>query len=71
MLAKDLNKLTTKLRFGFGSFVDKPVTPFMRSEVRTTTLCRNENIPYSPPYGFKNHLNLSEDIQEFIVSSLA
>ncbi|XP_035709741.1 integrin beta-PS isoform X2 [Folsomia candida] len=59
-LANELkHKLTKSVRLGFGSFVDKPVMPFASySQI-------NERQDFVKPYGFRNHLSLTEDITAF------
>lgn len=40
-LAKEMSKLTSKFRMGFGSFVEKPVLPFIRiTEEELINPCR-------------------------------
>ncbi|CAG7831811.1 unnamed protein product, partial [Allacma fusca] len=59
-LAKKLKEVTSDVRFGFGSFVDKPVMPFASSaQIQMPT--RDVVAPYS----FKNHLKLTSDTVAF------
>lgn len=66
-LADRLKILTTDLRMGFGSFVDKPVLPFAREKDTPTVNCDGVDIPYEKPHLFKNHLSLTSDIDKFTV----
>nr|XP_031846906.1 integrin beta-PS-like isoform X2 [Nomia melanderi] len=61
-LAKAMQKLTSNFRLGFGSFIDKVTLPMTNTEpLKLQNPCEN----CSPPYGFKNHMRLSEDIDLF------
>jgi hypothetical protein len=50
-IAKKISDLTSDYQLGFGSFSDKPVTPFGN--------------PSSSTYSFKHHLNLTTDTDKF------
>ncbi|CAG7837086.1 unnamed protein product, partial [Allacma fusca] len=59
-LAKKLKEVTSDVRFGFGSFVDKPVMPFASSA--QIHLPKGDVVA---PYSFKNHLKLTSDTAAF------
>ncbi|XP_014209890.1 integrin beta-PS-like [Copidosoma floridanum] len=62
LLAQSMRNITSNFRLGFGSFVDKVVLPFTDTSPKalesSCTSC-------APPYGFKNHMNLSDDSNKF------
>lgn len=65
-LAKEMSKLTSNFRLGFGSFVEKPVSPFMKTTPEEiTNPC--SSIPYFclPTFGFKHILPLTDDAERF------
>ncbi|ODN00557.1 Integrin beta-PS [Orchesella cincta] len=63
-LVKELQKITKDVRLGFGSFIDKPVLPFVSS-----SQLRGDNDGqgkvYEKPYGFRNGLSLTDNISKF------
>ncbi|ODM97905.1 Integrin beta-PS, partial [Orchesella cincta] len=69
-LQENLRNLTNDLRIGFGSFVDKPLAPFgFLAPLQSNDIqCDNSTTGNSVqiPYGFKNHLRLTDDIHSFI-----
>ncbi|XP_008843961.1 integrin beta-6 [Nannospalax galili] len=65
-LAKEMSKLTSNFRLGFGSFVEKPVSPFMKTTPEEiANPC--SSIPYFclPTFGFKHILPLTDDAERF------
>ncbi|XKL66192.1 hypothetical protein PGB90_009612 [Kerria lacca] len=68
-LAETISKVTSDLQLGFGSFVDKPVSPFIsivpKEIINPCDIC-------IPSYGFRNYMPLSSNLNSFtkIVSSL-
>lgn len=65
-LAQEMSKLTSDFRLGFGSFVEKPVSPFMKTTPEEiTNPC--SSIPYFclPTFGFKHILPLTNDAERF------
>lgn len=65
-LAKEMSKLTSNFRLGFGSFVEKPVSPFMKTTPEEiANPC--SSIPYFclPTFGFKHILPLTDDAEKF------
>ncbi|ELW47107.1 Integrin beta-6 [Tupaia chinensis] len=66
LLSKEMSKLTSNFRLGFGSFVEKPVSPFMKTTPEEiANPC--SSIPYFclPTFGFKHILPLTNDAQRF------
>lgn len=62
VLGEEMQKITKNFRLGFGSFVDKPVMPFVN------TVPSKLDEPCSgcaAPYGFKHHLSLGQDVKRF------
>lgn len=62
-LGDEMNKITRNFRLGFGSFVDKVVMPYV------SMVPEKLQEPCSmcvPPYGFRNHLPLTEDTLRFV-----
>jgi protocadherin alpha len=60
-LARRIRDLTSNVQIGFGSFIDKPIIPFV--SVTQQTKAETENS--TAPYGFRNHLSLTGDIGRF------
>ncbi|XP_062055910.1 integrin beta-6 isoform X2 [Lepus europaeus] len=68
LLSKEMSKLTSNFRLGFGSFVEKPVSPFMKTTPEEiANPC--SSIPYFclPTFGFKHILPLTNDAERFNV----
>ncbi|XP_036041625.1 integrin beta-6 isoform X1 [Onychomys torridus] len=65
-LAKEMSKLTSNFRLGFGSFVEKPVSPFMKTTPEEI-INPCSSIPYFclPTFGFKHILPLTDDAERF------
>lgn len=71
-IGDELKKLTNEVRMGYGTFVDKPVMPYVSiaadGSVRSPCDHRLElalNYKCDLPYTFKNKLNLTKDLSEF------
>ncbi|XP_069472449.1 integrin beta-6 [Ambystoma mexicanum] len=65
-LSKEMSKLTTNFHLGFGSFVEKPVSPFIKTVPEDVqNPCRS--IPYNclPNFGYKHVLPLTNNTEEF------
>ncbi|KAJ7405289.1 integrin beta-6 isoform X3 [Willisornis vidua] len=65
-LSKEMSKLTSNFRLGFGSFVEKPVSPFIKTTVaEINNPCRS--VPYEclPTFGYKHVLPLTNDAEKF------
>uniref|UniRef100_A0A8C6Z3Q2 Integrin beta n=1 Tax=Nothoprocta perdicaria TaxID=30464 RepID=A0A8C6Z3Q2_NOTPE len=64
-LSKEMSKLTSNFRLGFGSFVEKPVSPF----IKTTAEEINNPCRYAgkclPTFGYKHVLPLTNDAERF------
>ena len=61
-----LRGLTKNFRVGFGSFVDKPVMPYVsQAQGARENPCVLLKDTCVPAYGFRNHLNLSNDVNQF------
>ncbi|XP_075153165.1 integrin betanu subunit [Haematobia irritans] len=66
-LATTLKNLTSNYRLGFGSFADKPEMPMITKELRDNP-CAKERQVCEPTYGYRHHLQLTEDDQRFVNS---
>ncbi|XP_037835857.1 integrin beta-6 isoform X2 [Kryptolebias marmoratus] len=66
-LAKEMSKLTSKFRMGFGSFVEKPVLPFIRiTEADLRNPCSDSpGMSCLPTFGYKHGLSLTSRTDEF------
>uniref|UniRef100_A0A8D0ED60 Integrin beta n=1 Tax=Salvator merianae TaxID=96440 RepID=A0A8D0ED60_SALMN len=65
-LSKEMSKLTSNFQLGFGSFVEKPVSPFintMADEIQNP--CRSLHYDCSPTFGYKHVLSLTNDSERF------
>ncbi|CAG7720128.1 unnamed protein product, partial [Allacma fusca] len=69
-LTTRLAEITKDIRLGFGSFIDKPVMPFISDpQDAVSGSVRNcDGIPMVETYGFRNYLPLSDDTAEFTQS---
>ncbi|XP_062546977.1 integrin beta-nu [Armigeres subalbatus] len=66
-LAKALANLTENYRLGFGSFIDKPIMPFIQTEAdRVQNPCSTARDVCEPTYGFRHRLQISKNIDGFI-----
>ncbi|XP_064646617.1 integrin beta pat-3-like [Lineus longissimus] len=66
LLAERMSGITENFRLGFGSFVDKRVSPFnsdVANFLKVTPSCRSTKCV--EPYGFRNHLSLTENTTLF------
>nr|XP_033802460.1 integrin beta-6 [Geotrypetes seraphini]XP_033802461.1 integrin beta-6 [Geotrypetes seraphini]XP_033802463.1 integrin beta-6 [Geotrypetes seraphini] len=65
-LSREMSKLTSNFRLGFGSFVEKPVSPFIKTVPQEiSNPCRIAQITCSPTFGYKHVLPLTENAEEF------
>lgn len=64
-MARTLGTFTSHYRFGFGSYADKPLMPFVFPGHEENP-CQSEHSTCAPLYAFRHNMRLSEDIQEFI-----
>ncbi|CAG0881559.1 unnamed protein product [Darwinula stevensoni] len=62
LLAKEMEKITSNFKLGFGSFVDKVVMPYVSTvPAKLQAPCDG----CAAPYGFKNHMTLGTDSSQF------
>ncbi|XP_056134279.1 integrin beta-6 [Lampris incognitus] len=65
-LSKEMAKLTSKFRLGFGSFVEKPVLPFIKiTEEELANPCRGVDAICLPTFGYKHVLSLTSSTDKF------
>uniref|UniRef100_UPI00398F745E integrin beta-3-like n=1 Tax=Pristiophorus japonicus TaxID=55135 RepID=UPI00398F745E len=66
-VAAEMAKQTSNLQLGFGSFVDKPVSPYiyMATEEEIKNPCVRILSSCIPMFGFKNALKLTEKVSRF------
>uniref|UniRef100_A0A3P9LA71 Integrin beta n=1 Tax=Oryzias latipes TaxID=8090 RepID=A0A3P9LA71_ORYLA len=65
-LSKEMAKLTSKFRMGFGSFVDKPVLPFIQiTEKQLANPCSHTSMICQPTFGYKHVLPLTSRTDRF------
>uniref|UniRef100_A0A4W5P3S7 Integrin beta n=1 Tax=Hucho hucho TaxID=62062 RepID=A0A4W5P3S7_9TELE len=62
-----MKNITSAVRIGFGSFVDKVVDPYVSTvEAKLANPCNNKHKgPCQPAFSFKHVLKLTEDVEEF------
>ncbi|XP_008117348.1 integrin beta-6 [Anolis carolinensis] len=65
-LSKEMSKLTSNFQLGFGSFVEKPVSPFINTLAEDIqNPCRGISHDCSPTFGYKHVLPLTNDAERF------
>ncbi|KAM6943427.1 integrin beta-6 [Xenentodon cancila] len=65
-LSKEMAMLTSKFRMGFGSFVEKPVLPFVKvTEQELINPCSNIGLTCQPTFGYKHVLSLTSETNRF------
>uniref|UniRef100_A0A6Q2YE29 Integrin beta n=1 Tax=Esox lucius TaxID=8010 RepID=A0A6Q2YE29_ESOLU len=65
-LSKEMAKLTSKFRLGFGSFVEKPVLPFIKiTPADLKNPCHGVDQVCLPTFGYKHVLPLTSNTDEF------
>ncbi|XP_064419812.1 integrin beta-6 isoform X2 [Latimeria chalumnae] len=65
-LSKAMSNLTSKFRLGFGSFVEKPVSPFIKtSPHELKNPCYSVNEKCLPTFGYKHVLPLTTNADRF------
>ncbi|XP_029522422.2 integrin beta-6-like isoform X4 [Oncorhynchus nerka] len=65
-LSKEMAKLTSKFRLGFGSFVEKPVLPFIKiTPGELENPCRSVDESCLPTFGYKHILPLTSSTEKF------
>ncbi|EDW64210.1 integrin beta-nu isoform X1 [Drosophila virilis] len=69
-LTQTLHNLTDNYRLGFGSFADKPAMPMIMPQLRDNP-CAAERERCEPTYGYRHHLQLTDDIKAFTAAVAA
>ncbi|XP_054847945.1 integrin beta-8 [Eublepharis macularius] len=65
-LSQKMENISLDLRLGFGSYVDKTVTPYISIHPgRIHNQCSDYNLDCMPPHGYINVLSLTDKITEF------
>uniref|UniRef100_A0A3Q1GM94 Integrin beta n=1 Tax=Acanthochromis polyacanthus TaxID=80966 RepID=A0A3Q1GM94_9TELE len=65
-LSKEMANLTSKFRMGFGSFVEKPVLPFIKiTETDLANPCSEVDSTCLPAFGYKHVLSLTSNTDKF------
>ncbi|XP_029954227.1 integrin beta-6 isoform X1 [Salarias fasciatus] len=65
-LSREMAKLTSKFRMGFGSFVEKPVLPFIKiTEEELVNPCSSMSLDCLPTFGYKHVLSLTSSTDKF------
>ncbi|XP_028662245.1 integrin beta-6 isoform X1 [Erpetoichthys calabaricus] len=65
-LSKEMASLTSNFRLGFGSFVEKPVMPYIRTTPEELeNPCRSVNNHCLPTFGYKHLLSLTDSAEKF------
>lgn len=65
-LSQEMAKLTSKFRMGFGSFVEKPVLPYIKiTEQDLTNPCSSVGLSCLPTFGYKHVLPLTSSTDKF------
>ncbi|XP_061464650.1 integrin beta-6 isoform X2 [Rhineura floridana] len=65
-LSKEMSKLTSNFQLGFGSFVEKPVSPFIKTKIEEIkNPCQSVQHNCSPTFGYKHILSLTNDAERF------
>ncbi|XP_067891366.1 integrin beta-6 isoform X1 [Heterodontus francisci] len=65
-LSKEMAKLTSNFKLGFGAFVDKPMSPFIKTTPSDlANPCWRHDIHCLPTFGYRHMLSLTEDTTKF------
>uniref|UniRef100_A0A4W4G2P6 Integrin beta n=1 Tax=Electrophorus electricus TaxID=8005 RepID=A0A4W4G2P6_ELEEL len=65
-LSKEMASLTSKFRLGFGSFVEKPVLPFIKiTPEELANPCRSVDSVCLPTFGYRHILPLTSSTNKF------
>ncbi|XP_075443290.1 integrin beta-8 isoform X2 [Ascaphus truei] len=65
-LSKKMANFSHDIRFGFGSFVDKAVSPYISTHPqRIKNQCSDFHLDCMPPHGYIHVLSLTDNITEF------
>ncbi|XP_072041176.1 integrin beta-6-like [Amphiura filiformis] len=70
VLARELQKLSSDVQMGFGSFVDKEIYPYVYTDpTELEESCNPPDLPpvytCAPAYGVRNSLSLTTDLDQF------
>ncbi|XP_069838890.1 integrin beta-6 isoform X2 [Dendropsophus ebraccatus] len=65
-LSKEMSDLTSNFRLGFGTFVEKPVSPYIKTvpEVKQNP-CHEVPLDCAPTFGYKHVLSLTHNTEDF------
>ncbi|XP_017572150.1 integrin beta-6 [Pygocentrus nattereri] len=65
-LSKEMANLTSKFRLGFGSFVEKPILPYIKTTPEElANPCRSVDYVCLPTFGYRHILPLTSSMDEF------
>ncbi|XP_043999708.1 integrin beta-6 [Gambusia affinis] len=65
-LSREMSKLTSNFKMGFGSFVEKPVLPFIKiTEKELANPCSDFSMTCHPTFGYKHVLSLTSRTSSF------
>ncbi|XP_059503296.1 integrin beta-6 isoform X4 [Stegostoma tigrinum] len=65
-LSKEMAKLTSNFKLGFGAFVDKPMSPFIKTTPKDlANPCWTQDTECLPTFGYRHMLSLTEDTTRF------
>ncbi|XP_063789722.1 integrin beta-6 isoform X1 [Pseudophryne corroboree] len=65
-LSKEMGKLTSNFRLGFGTFVEKPVSPYIKTvKEEIENPCHTVSIYCLPTFGYKHVLSLTHNTTHF------
>ncbi|XP_038645572.1 integrin beta-6 isoform X1 [Scyliorhinus canicula] len=65
-LSKAMANLTSNFKLGFGTFVDKPMSPYIKTTMRDlANPCWRHDVNCLPTFGYRHMLSLTEDTTKF------
>ncbi|KAM4697887.1 integrin beta-6 [Rhinophrynus dorsalis] len=65
-LSREMSKLTSNFQLGFGSFVEKPVSPFIKTTPKEIeNPCQSVSHNCLPAFGYKHVLSLTQNAENF------
>ncbi|XP_040297556.1 integrin beta-6 [Bufo bufo] len=65
-LSKEMSNLTSNFRLGFGTFVEKPVSPYIKTVPEDIeNPCHRESVDCLPTFGYKHVLSLTHNAANF------
>ncbi|XP_066432051.1 integrin beta-6 [Eleutherodactylus coqui] len=66
MLSNEMSNLTSNFHLGFGTFVEKPVSPYIRTNQEDLeNPCHRQSKDCLPPFGYKHVLSLTHNTTHF------